>query len=104
MEAYSSYRYIRNKVCRAGAKVVAFYAHEDESLLTVRTYLTQNSTSEIILSNYANNDTTNITLLVQIKRSLPQMPAFNINNNSSSLISIFGTVTIDRPIINTFYY
>ena len=84
-----------SKVCSAWAKLVAFYASEDESLLIVCTYLTPNSTSEIKLSNYGNNDTANNTLVFRTKgmvlTSNWQILASIHNNsdNSYSLLSSF---------------
>jgi hypothetical protein len=84
-----------SKVCSDGAKVVAFYAHEDESLITVCTYLNRNSTSVIILSNYGNNYQRIITVPFEIKsivltsngRILASI--HNKSDQSFSLVSIF---------------
>jgi hypothetical protein len=86
---------LRSKVCSVGARVVAFYAHKDESLMTVCTYSNQNSTSEIILSNYGNTNRRNITLRFRVKsvvltsngKILASIQ--NYSDNSSSLINLF---------------
>jgi hypothetical protein len=53
---------LSSQMCSAGAKVITFQANEDETLLAV---CTQNSTTEIILSNYRDEKPTKTMLLDQ---------------------------------------
>ena len=88
---------LQSKVCSDGAKVVAFHAHEDETLLTVCTYSATNATTEIIVSSYASvtNYKRKFVLSYEIKymvlTSKGQILAsiYNISDNSYSLISLF---------------
>ena len=86
---------LRNKFFSIGAKVVAFYAHQDESFITVCSYVTRNSSSEIVLSNFRNNDQIKITLQFEIKSMVltenGQILAsiHNKSDNSSSLVILF---------------